>query len=87
MRLVRYGAAGQEKPGILDADGAIRDLSSVVADIDGAALAPESLTKLRGLKMDNLPKVSGNPRLGPPLARPSKLIAIGLNPVILGWKS
>ena len=79
MRLVRYGAAGQEKPGILDADGAIRDLSSVVADIDGAALAPESLTKLRGLKMDNLPKVSGNPRLGPPLARPSKLIAIGLN--------
>jgi len=79
MRLVRYGAAGQEKPGILDADGAIRDLSSVVADIDGAALAPESLAKLRGLKMDSLPKVSGNQRLGPPLARPSKLIAIGLN--------
>jgi len=79
MRLVRYGTAGQEKPGILDADGVIRDLSSVVADIDGAALAPESLAKLRGLKMDSLPKVSGNQRLGPPLARPSKLIAIGLN--------
>jgi ureidoglycolate lyase len=79
MRLVRYGAAGQEKPGILDAQGAIRDLSGVVADIDGSALAPESLAKLRALKLDSLPKVSGNPRLGPPLATPSKLVAIGLN--------
>jgi ureidoglycolate lyase len=63
----------------LDAQGAVRDLSGVVADIDGSALAPESLAKLRGLKVDSLPKVSGNPRLGPPLATPSKLIAIGLN--------
>ena len=79
MRLVRYGDAGKEKPGILDAQGAIRDLSSVVADIDGSALAPDSLAKLRALKLDSLPKVSGTPRLGSPLATPSKLVAIGLN--------
>jgi ureidoglycolate lyase len=79
MRLVRYGDAGKEKPGILDAQGAIRDLSGAVADIDGSALSPEGLAKLRGLKPDALPKVSGSPRLGPPLATPSKLVAIGLN--------
>ena len=79
MRLVRYGDAGKEKPGILDAQGAIRDLSGVVADIDGNTLAPESLAKLRALKVDSLPKVSGSPRLGSPLATPSKLVAIGLN--------
>jgi len=79
MKLVRYGAPGHEKPGIVDAQGAIRDLSGVVNDIDGAALAPESLARLRSLKLDTLPKVSGSPRLGPPLATPSKLIAIGLN--------
>ena len=79
MRLVRYGDAGKEKPGILDAQGAIRDLSNVVVDIDGSALAPDSLAKLRALKVDSLPKVSGSPRLGPPLATPSKLVAIGLN--------
>ena len=64
MRLVRYGDAGKEKPGILDAQGAIRDLSGVVADIDGSALAPDSLAKLRGLNVDSLPKVSGSPALG-----------------------
>jgi 2-keto-4-pentenoate hydratase/2-oxohepta-3-ene-1,7-dioic acid hydratase in catechol pathway len=79
MRLVRYGDSGKEKPGILDAQGAIRDLSGVVADIDGSTLAPDSLAKLRALKVDSLPKVSGSPRLGPPLAAPSKLVAIGLN--------
>jgi 2-keto-4-pentenoate hydratase/2-oxohepta-3-ene-1,7-dioic acid hydratase in catechol pathway len=79
MRLVRYGDAGKEKPGLLDAQGAIRDLSGVVPDIDGSALAPDSLTKLRGLNVDSLPKVAGNPRLGSPVAMPSKLVAIGLN--------
>jgi 2-keto-4-pentenoate hydratase/2-oxohepta-3-ene-1,7-dioic acid hydratase in catechol pathway len=79
MRLVRYGDAGKEKPGILDAQGAIRDLSGVVADIDGSALAPDSIAKLRGLNVDSLPKVSGSPRLGSPVANPSKLVAIGLN--------
>jgi len=79
MKLVRYGDTGKEKPGILDAQGAIRDLSGVVNDIDGNALSPDSLTKLRGLNMDSLPKVGGNPRLGSPVAMPSKLVAIGLN--------
>ena len=79
MRLVRYGDAGKEKPGIVDAQGAIRDLSGVVADIDGSALAPDSIAKLRGLNADSLPKVSGSPRLGSPVTTPSKLVAIGLN--------
>jgi len=79
MKLVRYGEAGKEKPGILDAQGAIRDLSGVVKDIDAAAVSPEGLAKLRGVKLDSLPKVSGNPRLGPPIANVPKLICIGLN--------
>jgi len=79
MRLVRYGEAGKEKPGMLDAQGALRDLSGVVSDIDGAALSPESLVKLRGLNAESLPKVAGSPRLGPPLGNVGKLVAIGLN--------
>jgi 2-keto-4-pentenoate hydratase/2-oxohepta-3-ene-1,7-dioic acid hydratase in catechol pathway len=79
MRLVRYGDSGKEKPGILDAQGAIRNLSGLVADIDGSSLAPDSLAKLRGLNVNSLPHVSGSPRLGSPLATPSKLVAIGLN--------
>jgi ureidoglycolate lyase len=79
MKLVRYGEAGKEKPGILDAQGAIRDLSGVVKDIDAATVSPEGLAKLRGVKADSLPKVSGNPRLGPPIANVPKLICIGLN--------
>jgi ureidoglycolate lyase len=79
MKLVRYGEAGKEKPGILDAQGAIRDLFGVVKDIDAAAVSPEGLAKLRGVKVDSLPKVSGNPRLGAPIANVPKLICIGLN--------
>jgi ureidoglycolate lyase len=79
MKLVRYGEAGKEKPGILDAQGAIRDLSGAVKDIDAAAVSPEGLAKLRGVNVDSLPKVSGNPRLGPPIANVPKLICIGLN--------
>jgi len=79
MKLVRYGEAGKEKPGILDAHGAIRDLSGVVKDIDVTAVSPEGLAKLRSVKMDGLPKVSGNPRLGPPIANVPKLVCIGLN--------
>jgi ureidoglycolate lyase len=79
MKLVRYGEAGKEKPGILDAQGAIRDLSGVVKDIDAAAVSPEGLAKLRGVKVDSLPKVGGNPRLGAPIANAPKLICIGLN--------
>ena len=79
MKLVRYGEAGKEKPGILDAQGAIRDLSGVVKDIDATTVSPEGIAKLRGVSVDSLPKVSGNPRLGAPIANVPKLICIGLN--------
>jgi len=79
MRLVRYGEAGSEKPGILDASGAIRDLSGVVKDIDGSTLGPDGLAKLRGIDVNGLPKVSGGPRFGPPVGSIGKFIAIGLN--------
>jgi 2-keto-4-pentenoate hydratase/2-oxohepta-3-ene-1,7-dioic acid hydratase in catechol pathway len=79
MKLLRYGPAGQEKPGLLDRDGKIRDLSGVVRDIDGAALAPASLDRLRGLDPASLPLVSGSPRLGPCVASVPKIVAIGLN--------
>ena len=79
MKLVRYGEAGKEKAGILDAQGAIRDLSGVVKDIDATTVSPEGLAKLRGVKVDGLPKVSGKPRLGPPIANVPKLVCIGLN--------
>jgi 2-keto-4-pentenoate hydratase/2-oxohepta-3-ene-1,7-dioic acid hydratase in catechol pathway len=79
MKLLRYGPAGQEKPGMLDRDGKIRDLSALVRDIDGAALAPASLDRLRRLDPANLPPVAGSPRLGPCVAHVSKVVAIGLN--------
>jgi 2-keto-4-pentenoate hydratase/2-oxohepta-3-ene-1,7-dioic acid hydratase in catechol pathway len=76
---LRYGAAGREKPGLLDRDGKIRDLSGTVVDIDGAALAPTSLDRLRRLDPASLPLVSGDPRLGPCVGNISKIVAIGLN--------
>jgi 2-keto-4-pentenoate hydratase/2-oxohepta-3-ene-1,7-dioic acid hydratase in catechol pathway len=79
MKLLRYGPAGQEKPGVLDRDGKIRDLSGVVRDIDGEALAPASLDRLRRLDTATLPLVSGSPRLGPCVGSVSKIVAIGLN--------
>src|SRR5713101_7355018 len=79
MKLLRYGAPGQEKPGLLDRDGKIRDLSGTVGDIDGAALAPASLDRLRRLDTGTLPLVSGTPRLGPCVGNVSKIVAIGLN--------
>ena len=79
MKLVRYGEAGKEKPGILDAQGAIRDLSGVVRDIDATTVSPEGIAKLKGVNVDSLPRVSGNPRLGSPIANVPKLICIGLN--------
>ena len=79
MKLVRFGEAGKEKPGILDAQGAIRDLSGVIKDIDATTVSPEGIAKLKGVKVDSLPKVSGNPRLGSPIASVPKLICIGLN--------
>jgi 2-keto-4-pentenoate hydratase/2-oxohepta-3-ene-1,7-dioic acid hydratase in catechol pathway len=79
MKLLRYGPAGQEKPGLLDRDGKIRDLSGAVRDIDGEALAPASLDRLRRLDPVSLPLVAGTPRLGPCVGSVSKIVAIGLN--------
>jgi 2-keto-4-pentenoate hydratase/2-oxohepta-3-ene-1,7-dioic acid hydratase in catechol pathway len=79
MKLLRYGPAGQEKPGLLDRDGQIRDLSGVVRDIDGESLAPAALDRLRRLDPATLPLVSGTPRLGPCVGNVSKVLAIGIN--------
>ena len=79
MKLLRYGPAGQEKPGLLDANGILRDLSGVVPDIAGDVLSPDGLAKLRALDAARLPAVSGNPRLGPCVAGVGKFICIGLN--------
>lgn len=79
MKLLRYGAVGAEKPGMLDADGALRDLSGVVADIGGDVLSDAGLAKLRDLDPASLPKVDGNPRLGPCVAGIGKFCCIGLN--------
>ncbi|WP_343717457.1 fumarylacetoacetate hydrolase family protein [Inquilinus sp.] len=79
MKLLRYGPAGQEKPGLLDAEGRIRDLSGVVPDIAGEALTPAGIARLKGLDPATLPVVSGNPRYGACVAGTGKFICIGLN--------
>lgn len=79
MKLLRYGPIGKEKPGILDSEGKIRDLSSVIGELDGNAISPAGLAKLRKVKVDKLPLVRGNPRIGACIANPQKFIAIGLN--------
>ena len=79
MKLLRYGPVGQEKPGLLDAQGRIRDLSAQVPDIAGAVLSPEGLDALRTLDPASLPLVDGDPRLGPCVAGTGKFICIGLN--------
>lgn len=79
MKLVRYGAKGAEKPGLIDKAGGLRDLSAHIKDLNGEAYSPESLKKLAALDPASLPLVSGNPRLGPPVTGISKFVAIGLN--------
>jgi len=79
VKLLRYGPVGAEKPGLLDGDGTIRDLSAHVADIDGAALAQDRLDALAKIDPGTLPAVDGSPRLGPPVANVGKLLCIGLN--------
>lgn len=79
MKLLRYGPPGQEKPGILDRDGRIRDLSGAVSDIGPETLAPAALEKLRKLDPASLPAVTGTPRIGPCVGRISKLVCVGLN--------
>ena len=79
MKLVRYGADGQEKPGMIDADGALRDLSAHVADITGATLGDNNIAKLRALDPATLPAVEGNPRMGACVGDIGKFMCIGLN--------
>jgi len=79
MKLLRYGPAGAEKPGMLDAGGTIRDLSGVISDLAGDALSPSGLAKLAALNPTTLPAVAGKPRLGPPVSGMTNLVCIGLN--------
>jgi len=79
MKLVRYGKPGKEKPGLIDAEGRLRDLSGVVADIGPAQLSPAGLKKLARVKPDKLPLVRGKPRYGVPFSGATKFVAIGLN--------
>lgn len=79
MKLLRYGAKGKEKPGLLDKEGRIRDLSGIVDDISGETISPKSLRRLAKIKPESLPLVRGTPRIGPCVANPQKFIAIGLN--------
>ncbi|GIT52878.1 MAG: 2-hydroxyhepta-2,4-diene-1,7-dioate isomerase [Pseudomonadota bacterium] len=79
MKLLRYGPADEEKPGLLDQEGNIRDLSSVIDDIDGETLSPEALERLSKIKPESLPGVTGEPRLGPCVGKIGKLVCIGLN--------
>lgn len=79
MKLVRYGPAGHEKPGAIDGEGHVRDLSAHVADLDAAALAPAALARLAALDPSALPLVDGNPRLGVPVAGIGNLVCVGLN--------
>ena len=79
MKLLRYGPAGAEKPGLLDGDGTIRDLSGHVADIDGDTLSPAGLERLAAVDPASLPAVDGSTRLGACVGSISKLICVGLN--------
>ena len=79
MKLVRYGEAGKEKPGLIDAEGKLRDLSGVIRDINPEQLGDAALARLRKLKTANLPLVKGSPRMGSPVSGVGKFIAIGLN--------
>ncbi|TDK31348.1 FAA hydrolase family protein [Rhizobium deserti] len=79
MKFLRYGAVGAEKPGLLDSDGKIRDLSGHIPDLSGAALAPDALAKLAAIDVSTLPVVEGSPRLGACVAGTGKFICIGLN--------
>jgi len=79
MKLLRYGPAGQERPGLCDAAGFIRDLAGHVADIGPDEISPAGLARLAAIDPESLPRVEGDPRLGPPVAGTRKFPAIGLN--------
>ena len=79
MKLLRYGAAGRERPGLIDAEGRLRSLAGFVPDLSGTQLSPLALRKLQRLKPERLPLVRGKPRFGAPVANTGKLIGIGFN--------
>ncbi|MDM0088875.1 MULTISPECIES: fumarylacetoacetate hydrolase family protein [unclassified Variovorax] len=79
MKLIRWGTAGQEKPGLVDVQGRIRDLSGVVPDITAEVLSPAGLAALRALDVDRLPEVPAGTRFGVPVASVSKIVCVGLN--------
>jgi 2-keto-4-pentenoate hydratase/2-oxohepta-3-ene-1,7-dioic acid hydratase in catechol pathway len=79
MKLLRYGEPGRERPGMLDAAGAIRDLGGEIADLSPETVTTDVLDRLRGIDPESLPKVDGDPRIGSCVARPGKFICIGLN--------
>lgn len=79
MKLVRYGSPGKEKPGLIDSEGRVRDLSAIVPDIGPDQLSPKVLARLARIKTDALPRVRGKPRLGVPFSGATKFVAIGLN--------
>lgn len=79
MKLVRHGAAGQERPGLIDAEGRLRDLTGIVPDIAGTALLPDSLDRLKAIDPASLPLVEGNTRLGACVGSVGKLVCVGLN--------
>lgn len=79
MKLLRFGPKGAEKPGLLDSEGAIRDLSGIIGDISGDALGDEMLARLAAMDHASLPKVDGNPRIGACVGQVGKFVCIGLN--------
>ncbi len=79
MKLVRYGRLGREKPGLVDEDGKLRDLSGRIADITADQLSPKALSKLARINAKRLPLVKGRPRYGVPWDGPGKIVCIGLN--------
>jgi ureidoglycolate lyase len=79
MKLLRYGPAGQEKPGLLDAGGTLRDISGYILDITGTTLDPGTLARLAAIDPATLPAISGNPRIGPCVGQISKYVCVGLN--------
>ena len=79
MKLLRYGPAGQERPGMLDDQGRLRDLSGQIPDLQGEVLNPERLRTLASLPAQSLPLVEGSPRLGVPVTGIGKILGIGLN--------
>ena len=79
MKLVRYGLPHQEKPGILDSEGRVRELSGAVSDIAGESLSPATLASLKAIDLAGLPVVPGHPRFGPCVGSVGKFVCIGLN--------